>query len=250
MINSVIVAVKEKSEDLESSFKQMYGAVSIIQISNEEAEGICSKYNLGIIQALSKSKEGWIIFAHDDAILKSGNPSEELNKLENFGADVIGVAGNCKIPKLSPGYWWSGITETGFRGSGAVVHRTPSLQNVFHIESYGPYPQQVAALDGIWMAVKASCLADDENLRFEGSFPGYHYYDADFCATARRRGYKIWVADLLFLHDKWGKGVEDPSFLQHQELFLNKWKRQMHLYYLNRPKLSVNSFINSTGAMQ
>jgi hypothetical protein len=248
MINSVIVAVKEKSEKLETSFRAMYGTVPIIQIDNKEAEGICSKYNLGIAQA--PQTDGWIIFAHDDAILRAGNPAEELNKMEKIGADIVGVAGTCKIPHLSPGYWWSGITEAGFRGAGAVIHRTPGLEDVFHIESYGPYPQQVAALDGIWIAVKSTLLKKDKNLRFEGSFPGYHYYDADFCATARSRGYKIWVANLLFLHNKWGKGVEDPSFKQHQKLFMDKWKSQMHLYYLNQPKLSDNSFVNSTGAMK
>ena len=121
---------------------------------------------------------------------------------------------------------------------------------MFHIESYGPYPQEVAALDGIWIAVKASILKKDKHLRFETSFPGYHYYDADFCATARSRGYKIWVANLLFLHDKWGKGVEDPSFLEHQKLFMDKWKSRIHLYYMNQPKLSDNSFVNSTGAIK
>lgn len=268
MIDAVVVAVKEKTSSLEASLQEMYNSAPICQITNAQATGICAKYNVGIdfalqqyssaITANKKNSESgftsenpamrWTIFSHDDAILKSNNINSLLLTMAKQGADIVGVAGNTQIPKLDPGYWWDGLVTGEFRGAGAVIHRTPETDNMFHIESYGPYPQQVTSLDGVWIAVRTACLKNI-NLRFDAdTYPGYHYYDVDFCATARSLGLNIWVGGILLLHDKWGKGIEDPSFEIHKELFIKKWSKQKHLYYKGQPLQKNNSFVKNTTA--
>jgi GT2 family glycosyltransferase len=261
VIDSVIVAVKDWSEELEKDLQNMYGAnVQIDQITNNDAIGICAKYNQAIdalvefrtavekdaLRLVGKDYH-WTIFTHDDAILKSNNLNELLNEMYRVGADIVGVAGNANIPAVNPGGWWDGLTTAKFRGSGAVIHRTPDTENMFHIESYGPYPQPVAVLDGVWFAVRTECLKD-KKLRFDETLPGYHYYDVDFCATARSLGYKIWVAGIMILHDKWGKGIEDPAFKEHQKIFVDKWSKQKHLYYKGQPSAASNPFVKGTTA--
>jgi GT2 family glycosyltransferase len=263
VIAGVVVAVKEWSEEFEKKIQATYGnIIGIEQIDNSEASGICAKYNRAIerivdyqagIAKFDKrpiSDYSWVIFAHDDAILKSQDINQALNDVHGKGADIVCVAGTTQIPPLDPGYWWKGLTEPGFRGSGAVIHRTPETEDMFHIESYGSYPQQVAAFDGLWFAVKLKALVENDKLRFDESYPGYHYYDVDFAATARSLGYQIWTADIQILHDKWGRGMEDPAFKEHQKIFVDKWSKKKHLYYQGAPSQGGNSFISGTGAFK
>jgi GT2 family glycosyltransferase len=253
MIESVIVAVKDfdikLSQRLWDEYWGQYDPDKVIQVPNSEAEGICAKYNLGIDQIDTKKEDSWVIFCHDDVFLKSSPHHlwDVLKRMDDKGADIVCAAGNVSIPKIDPGYWWEGLTTADFRGSGAVLHRTPGTEDMFHIESYGPFPQQVAVFDGLWFAVKASAFKNP-TLRFEGSFPGYHFYDVDFCATARSLDLKIWTVDVMVLHNKWGKGIEDPSFKEHQQLFIDKWSKKKHLYYKGSVAASNNSFVKKTSA--
>jgi len=257
-IAGVIFAVKDWDEEFQTKMEKGYslhGSLpDIIQVTNDEATGICAKYNKGIETALYQCDlthgaldYSWIIFSHDDVIIKSKDLSGSLNKAHALGADIVCVAGNAHIPAIDPGYWWDGLTTAKFRGSGAVIHRTPDTDDMYHIESYGPYPQKVAAFDGLWFAVKTKTLMENPKLRFDESYPGYHYYDVDFAATARSLDCQIWTADILLLHNKWGRGIEDTSFKEHQKIFIDKWSKKKHLYYRGDFS-SDNNFVSNTSA--
>ena len=271
IITCVVVAVKNWSEELEKTIKDDYGPrgtagrVEVDQIDNSQANGICAKYNLAIEKIISLygsrkdepsfwgiSNYSWVVFSHDDVLIKTSHANLNLafNQVAAKGADIVCAAGTTQIPPLDPGYWWKGLTEAGFRGSGSVIHRTPGTDDILHIESYGPYPQQVAAFDGLWFAVRLSTLLNQPKLRFEDSLPGYHYYDVDFAATARSLDLSLWTMDIQLLHNKWGRGMEDPAFEQHQKLFIDKWSKQKHLYYRGAPPQQNISFIDSTSAFK
>lgn len=263
IIAGVVVAVKDWSEETQKRISSSYGnLVNVELIDNSKVSsgaGICAKYNAAIEKIIGDRKadknwcfdNSWVVFSHDDIVLKSSNQNicQALLKVADK-ADVACVAGTTQIPPLDPGYWWKGLTEPGFRGSGSVIHRTPDTDDMFHIESYGPYPQQVAAFDGLWFAVKLRTLIEKPDLRFDESYPGYHYYDADFATTARSLGCDIWTVDIQILHDKWGRGMEDPSFKEHQKIFVDKWSKKKHLYYKGAPAQRNNSFVGKTGAFK
>jgi len=168
--------------------------------------------------------------------------------MEAKGADIVTVAGSTVVPPVNPGYWWYGITTTKFRGAGAVIHKTPGEEELFHVESYGPFPQEIAAFDGLWFAVKMKALLD-ERLRFDAEvFDGYHYYDADFAATARSLGYKIWVTGIMISHNSIGKGMHDPVFLKYQQKFIDKWNSNTE-YFTYSPEAKTGSkFVDGTSA--
>lgn len=244
-IQAVIVAVRDFSPVLQAKFFDYYKA-PVIQISNQDGGGICDKYNKGL-EKLNLDDNSWIIFSHDDVDLLS--PLEEvyfqLNNASGDGYKVVAVAGNTEVPPLFPGFWWHGLTTKEFRGSGAVVHKTPGTEKMRHIESYGPYPQQIAAFDGLWFAVKAEVF---KSFKFDPFIDGYHYYDADFCAQARAHNVPMCSAGILVYHNQWGKGIEDSNFNRLQKKFIEKWKSKLS-DYRNFQKIQTSSaFVTGTSA--
>jgi hypothetical protein len=256
-VERVVYAVKEESEELSYRATDQYGGKDIaLQVSNDVAKGICAKYNYAIDEILDSLRDcddlsdRWAVFSHDDVDLVSRKDEldRQLLLMKKRGADIVVVAGNCEVPPLVPGAWWFGLVSGKFKGSGAVIHKTPN-SDMNHMESYGPYPQQVAAFDGLWVAVNLQTLRDKPELRFDGEvFDGYHYYDADFSATARALDCPMWAAGIVVSHNKWGKGMHDPEFTAYQELFANKWQSRIANYYSYRPTKSKVDFVNSTVA--
>jgi len=255
-ILAVIVGIKDFDSQLGSKFFETYEA-PIIQITNDSAQSLCAKYNLAIdryskIDFKTVAEDSWIIFSHDDVTLLSSldNLHNQLDLMQQKDAAIVAVAGSTNLPPINPGHWWHGLMTSEFRGSGAVVHKTPGSDEMCHIESYGPYPQQVAAIDGLWFAVRATCFKN-KKLRFDAkTFNGYHYYDADFCATARSLGYKIWVAGILVSHNVWGRGIEDPDFNKYQKRFFKKWKQRNKEYKRFDKNIIINEFIDNTSAYE
>jgi GT2 family glycosyltransferase len=254
-IHGVVVGVKDFNKELSKKLLETYKAPTI-QVTNSEAKGLCAKYNLVINSRIDFERtdveNSWLVFTHDDVTLLSSldNLRNQLESMKQKGAAIVAVAGSTNLPPINPGHWWYGLMTSEFRGSGAVVHKTPGSDEMQHIESYGPYPQQVAAIDGLWFAVRTKYFKD-KKLRFdEKTFDGYHYYDADFCATARSLGYKIWVAGILVSHDVWGRGIEDPKFKKYQKRFFKKWKKRSKEYKRFDKVVVKNKFIDNTSAYE
>lgn len=263
-IERVVYAVREKSKELYRRAMEQYGGIDrefsadiALQVPNSKGKGICAKYNYAIEKTLETLRDcedisgRWLVFSHDDVDLVSRK--EELHRsliaMYELGAEIVVAAGNCEVPQLMPGAWWFGLTSGKFKGSGAVIHQTPDSKGMQHIESYGPYPQQVAAFDGLWFAVSLKALRDKPTLRFDAEvFDGYHYYDADFSATARSLDCPIWSSGILVSHNKWGRGVDDPEFDRYQKLFAAKWQGKIADYYRYKPSKSEIPFIKNTVA--
>lgn len=246
----VIVGVRALSSDLQERLLSEYDE-SVIQIDNSSAKGLCQKYNRGIEVLELDGRQGWIIFCHDDVSI-SCSPAQLYDKLaemEDIGAQIVVAAGTTKVPPINPGYWWYGITNANFRGAGAVTHRTPDSHTLYHVESYGPFPQQVAAFDGLWFAVKSS-LFSDPTFRFDEAFDGYHYYDADFAALARSRDIKMWATGIPVTHHNWGRGISDPEFIKYQKQFICKWSQRAQ-DYKKFAQAEINSdFVKKTTAFK
>lgn len=207
--------------------------------------GICQKYNTAISHILSLepvNESEWIVFQHNDAVPIS-NISQIENKLDEArekGASVVGVAGSLIVPPVSPGFWWHGLGTPQFRGAGAVQHpmRDMSKPNElvvndkFLMSFYGPYPQRVAAIDGLWMAINAADLAKYHDLRFDATTfdTDYHYYDADFCATVRKLKLQMWIMGVIMHHNSPGISMLSTGFLLAQKKFMSKWWKNQAEY--------------------
>lgn len=254
MINDilgVVVGVREKSIGLHNRLLGEYDCAvgQVVQIDNLGGVGLCQKYNRGIKSLLQAyASEGWIVFCHDDVTLDCSYTTlmQQLQKARTSSFDIVAVAGNTAVPPLNPGYWWYGITSANFRGAGAVTHKTPGKNDLYHVESYGPFPQQIAAFDGLWFAVRSE-LFRDGTFRFDESFAGYHYYDADFAATARARGLSIGAMGIPVTHQQNGRGITDPDFIKYQNQFIGKWARRPEEYKrFAKPEVTADFLLKTT----
>lgn len=234
-IMSVVVATKEVTDELYENFDKQYPHAAVIFVTNEDAKSMAAKYNFGIERSLPY-EEGWIVFQHDDAraLMSQERLEESLAEIPEDAA-LIGVAGRTKVPPLSPGFWWHGMGQPGFPGAGHVEHVVPEADpngnGGRRIASfYGPYPQQVFALDGVWLALDIKTVIDT-GVRFdESTFDGYHYYDADFSTEVRSRGLKLWVCDAWISHDSGGESARSASFAVAQQKFIKKWMKRQKDY--------------------
>ena len=238
-IASVVVGVKDYTKETDVYMQTTYNSgqwkvakrIDIIPGTT----GLCAKYNQGVERSLKHSSDDdcWILFTHDDVELDSdiNKVYRQLEFLGNKGADIVCVAGNRVIPSLDAGFWWQHLGQPHFKGSGAVMHANPEHPDSVFVTSYGPYPAEVKAFDGLWFAVKNRVFTK-KKVRFdEDTFDGFHYYDADFGAAARVAGCKIWTSRIMVCHKSLGEGARSPEFSKYRALFTEKWSKKAREYY-------------------
>ena len=238
----VVASQKEETPEKMAQIKAQYAdvdsSIDVMIITNDAITGgICKKYNHAIETALKthNGENEWIVFSHNDAVLKSPIHFVEdvLTKMRTEkNAGIIGVAGTKKVPPVAPGFWWNGIGKPGFEGVGFAEHAVNNEKSQSFMSTYGPFPDRVAAIDGVWFAVNLKILADNQGLRFdEETLEGmYHYYDADFCATARSLGIQMWVGGIHVIHASPGASMGQQSFVLAQSKFVQKWFKKQAQY--------------------
>ena len=180
---------------------------------------------LSIAKAYNKAidfckKEGvdYLVLCHDDVILENVTEAKLLENFDQF--DIFGVAGatQCKLEK--PAVWH--LMGGGF-GSGNLHGAVSHLNgNAKGMTAFGPYPQQVVMIDGVFMAIKKEVF---EKVRFDEKCPAkFHFYDIDYSMAAHKAGFKVGVSDILITHASPGLREFTPEFEKGQEWFLNKYK--------------------------
>jgi len=181
---------------------------------------LASVYNKAIDFALEE-KSDYLVLCHDDVIIES-----DLNyKLESAmeGFDVIGVAGTTECKLQEPALWH--LMGGGFGGGklhGAVAHGS---KNHKAMTSFGPYPQRVLLLDGVFLAIKRKVF---EKVKFDESCPAkFHFYDLDYSLECHRAGFKLGVSDIMITHASPGLREFTEEFNKGQEWFLEKWKGKL-----------------------
>ena len=167
-----------------------------IRSSNHEPLGLV--YNAAIDAVIP---EAVIVFVHDDMWL-SDQPLapfllEALNQL-----DVIGVACNCS--RLSnQKTWWTHAQSNQWDWNhlvGAVAHGSPNLTK--HCR-YGPTPAEASLLDGVFLTARASTLHQHPTVCFDPNL-SFHFYDLDFCRSAKNAGLALGVWSIPLIHKSGG----------------------------------------------
>jgi len=165
------------------------------------------------------SPDSILVFVHDDVWIDDIFFSQRIIEgLERF--DVIGVAGNRRRVRSQPAWIYTDLGFTVDRGeylSGAVAH---GKQPFGPITWFGPAPAPCELLDGLLLAAKKSSL-DLGRVRFDPRFD-FHFYDMDFCRSARKRGLSVGCWPLSVTHqsggayggEAWRRGYHD---------YLAKW---------------------------
>jgi GT2 family glycosyltransferase len=75
-------------------------------------------------------------------------------------------------------------------------------------------------MDGVFLAVKKATLLS-HGLRFDPRFD-FHFYDLDFCRTARDLGLRLGTWPIALTHQSRG-GYNTPAWNEKARMYLEKW---------------------------
>lgn len=161
-----------------------------------------------------------LIFTHDDVWIDDFFVADHVMEgLRQF--DVIGVAGNKRLLPEQPS--WAFIDDkftwdNRDNLSGSVAHSDFPFGPVSH---YGKVPADCELLDGVFLAVHKPKLTESATF-FDPSFD-FHFYDLDFCRTARSRGLRLGTWHITITHRS-GGGFDSPAWTVKRDAYRKKWR--------------------------
>ena len=182
----------------------------------ENRRGLPALYNERIAAADASPV---LAFIHDDVWLDDYFLCEHLMAgVQAF--DIIGVAGNRRRAPLQPS-WAFPSTEFKWDDranlSGAVAHgQTPFGK----ISAFGPVPAECELLDGVLLAARRDALRD-RRVGFDERFE-FHFYDMDFCRSARAAGLRLATWPISITHQSAG-GFASNAWLDNYKSYIAKW---------------------------
>lgn len=187
-------------------------------ISFENRRGLPRVYN----ESIERQRHvDVMVFMHDDVWLADEQWIEKVvEALRTF--DVVGVAGNRRRQQGQCTWAFNPAIASGFQWdhpylSGRIAHGSEVLHE---FDEFGAAPARCELLDGVFLAVNARVLRAAE-LQFDTRF-SFHFYDLDFCRSARKAGFIMgtWPIDLIHAS---GGSFSSPSWNSMKQLFLDKW---------------------------
>lgn len=222
----LVVATKESEETfftntgLGRSLFQLRTPIDL-NVSYNNTEGLSKIYNQAIKN--STNEPSVLVFVHDDVTITDYYWVHRiLEGLQHF--DIVGVAGNKRINKFSPGWSFKDVEFTYedneyLSGAWGHGHKYPA-DAIFDV---GPPRQEVKLLDGLLLASYSETLIKN-NVYFDEQFD-FHYYDLDFCRTAVKNNLRLGTTDLYVIHGKedTSLGYNDPKCVQTYQEYIKKW---------------------------
>ncbi|HVY50819.1 MAG TPA: hypothetical protein VHA07_04590 [Devosia sp.] len=185
------------------------------QIAMANTRGLPEVYNEAIATADAADT---LVFVHDDVWLDDFYFADRvLEGLRVF--DILGVAGNSR---RQPGQEsWAFAPDQAKLDlphlRGAIAHGGEPLGKVGF---YGPIIGECELLDGVFLAAHARTLHQHQ-VQFDPRF-SFHFYDLDFCRTARARGLKLGTWPIAMTHRSAGN-PQDPVWREARDGYFAKW---------------------------
>ncbi|MFA4919283.1 MAG: glycosyltransferase [Thermodesulfovibrionales bacterium] len=169
----------------------------------------------------SESPSDILVFVHDDVWIEDFFLADHvLQGLEQY--DIIGVAGNTtRVPYQAS---WvltkidNKIVTDEKNISGAVAHGEHPFGEVGF---FGNVPASCELLDGVFLAGKKSKLKA-ANVLFDPIFK-FHFYDLDFCRTARQNNLRLGTWHIPITHQSTGN-FGSPECTAMYIAYIQKWK--------------------------
>lgn len=160
-----------------------------------------------------------LIFMHDDVWIDDHFFADRI--IEGLHAfDLIGVAGNRRRVAGQTSWCFIGenLTLDDLSNlSGAVAHGAHPAGTV---SFFGPVPSACELLDGVLLAARKSLLLS-HNLFFDSRFD-FHFYDMDFCRSAREAGLRLGTWPIAITHQSEG-GFGSADWRRSWAAYLAKW---------------------------
>lgn len=185
--------------------------------ATNNTKSLAKVYNAAIEMALDNNSD-CLVLIHDDVWLEH-DPIPKLERLFDQ-YDLVGVAGCKKADINSPALWH--LMGGGFQSGnlhGAVAHGSPNNK---YVSSFGPIPQRVLMIDGVFMALNRKVM---ENMRFDEENPAkFHFYDLDFSLNCHKNGYRVGVGDIFITHESPGLREFSDEWKLGEKWFLSKYE--------------------------
>lgn len=203
---------------------RQHGVNLRLHIRCDNAQPLAIAYNQAISTAFAESI---VIFAHDDIDLHDWHLAHRLDQaLQSF--DVVGVAGSQHDQPEQPGWafpkqkgtWAPATNLLGCIGHD-TRHRTGPGRKIKILSRYGQPTGSAALLDGVFLAVRMRQLLAT-GLRFDPAF-AFHFYDLDFCRSARSLGLKLGVWPIALTHLS-GGNFDDATWSRTCQRYHDKWR--------------------------
>lgn len=160
-----------------------------------------------------------LAFIHDDVWLDDHFFFEHVTS-GVIAFDVVGVAGN---RRRAPGQPSWAFPSTEFKWderanlSGVVSHGPSPFGQ---ISAFGPVPAACELLDGVLLAARRDVLRQHQ-VGFDERFD-FHFYDMDFCRSARVAGLRLATWPIGITHQSEG-GFGSNAWLDNYKRYLAKW---------------------------
>lgn len=183
---------------------------------SNKSVGLCEYYN-SVLNDSSNSKYKYIIFCHHDISLRYANLHNSLEDgLKVY--DVIGVAGGREPTIRDKNLWHWMVESSNYRG---IAAHSTGKGNMF-MTSFGPFPDRVTVLDGVFLAFEFEKLHKSK-ARFDEAFK-WHHYDIDFSLTCNSYKLRLGVWPIFLYHESPGlKDINDIEWNRSNEHFKQKW---------------------------
>ena len=191
----------------------------VARVAYENRRGLPEIFNERIEAA---APGDMLVFLHDDLWIDDLFICDHLeDALDEF--QVVGVSGNVRRTPMQPSWAFQvtdGVVDWDERANlrGAIAHGKEPFGK---ISRYGPTCEECETLDGVFMAVRAGTLAKS-GVRFDKRFK-FHFYDMDFCRTAREKGLRLGCWPIALTHQSEGV-FGHPPWQEGFEIYLAKWK--------------------------
>ena len=163
-----------------------------------------------------------LVFMHDDVWIDDYYLADRvIEGLRSY--DVLGVAGNRRRIPRQPAWAFVENVEDRFRWdepanlSGSVAHGKEPFGAIGH---YGPAPAECELLDGVFLAARKPALIA-KGVRFDSRFE-FHFYDLDFCRSARQRGLRLGTWPICLTHQS-GGAYGTAQWREKYRAYLDKW---------------------------
>jgi len=187
-----------------------------VRVATSNSRGLPLVYNEMLDQATDDTV---MVFMHDDIWIDDYYLIQRvLQGLDQF--DVIGIAGNRRRVANQPGWHFKDIEghQDDPENLSGLIACGP--QPGGEVQYYGAVPAACELLDGVFLAGKKRTLTQ-HNVRFDPLFD-FHFYDMDFCRTARQNGLRLGTWPICLTHQS------NPIFgslewQRNYQAYLTKW---------------------------
>ena len=182
------------------------------------SQSITSIYNKGI-EECKKQDIKIAVFIHDDVYINCDDFESRIRKYANKFT-LTGLAGTKSITIKEPVLWHLMGERDSLRG--CVGHGND--ENFYSYTSFGPVPDKVIMIDGVFMVVNLTKLPEKNN--FDEKIPSkFHFYDLCFSLDCSLNRVPVGVGDVPIIHNSPGLREMSEDWLSGQKYFLNKYNK-------------------------